>query len=630
MGITLSPLFTMDYLSSTLHQGLQYYESTEERRKIYISNFACAIETFFCLAYALTHWALGNYVFALLLSCTAPLITITYFLNKNGYGLWGRSFQVFFFNVMITYFAGITGRFAGLHYYFFLVALSPFFIFGFQHPKHLAISILATLGSWSILEYNLVDTWAFIKLDELSINILHYTSTFIPISLVCIFSYIFIRENTKAEKELRDIAENNLQQYKELQKHHKEQERLLAKLNRSTQQKVALELEKKEIETSARLRTEFLSKITHEIRTPLNTILGMAELLNEETSSTSKGQKIRAIHASSKNLQRVVESIIDFSDLQAKRLSLNLDDFNLQQEFKPLWRELDELCEEKGLDFQLNLDAEIPLLRGDAQRIQQVLAHICHNAVKFTNKGSISVDISAIARNPKCTLLRFMVKDTGIGIPEEKQLKIFESFNQIENDSKRQFGGIGLGLSITKKMVELHGGSLQLNSILGKGTTISLYLSLETKEGYAGNEAIEDTPLENLEVLVVDDYPLNQLVVNQMLENWGVKVTCANNGQEAIDQAHKKKFDLILMDLQMPVVNSYEATQIIKDPENRTQNHETPILALTADAFSDAKQHILELGASDFLTKPLEQETLKRKIQQLVYTKNPVTSQNIA
>lgn len=381
-----------------------------------------------------------------------------------------------------------------------------------------------------------------------------------------------------------------------------------------------LKREKELIEESAKLKQDFLAKTSHEIRTPLNPILLVTNILLNSNPTLQQREHLNAIKTAGETLLAVVNDVLDLSKIEAGKIDFNHQVFRLQQVFSSL-REMMELnAREKGLDLILDISPEIPeYLIGDNVRLTQVLLNLVNNAVKFTHKGYIRVEARMHSTKNKQTRILFSVSDTGIGIPPDRLNEIFESFKQIDGGINRRFQGTGLGLTICKQLIKLQGGDIYVKSVYGQGSTFTFELDFEISKDTDSNQLLkhpaERHSLEGMDILLVEDNLLNQLVTKKIINNWGAKLDIANNGKECIDVLEKKDYSLILMDLQMPEMNGYEATKYIRE-KMPSPKKEIPIIALTANAFSGMNDECMQIGMNDYVSKPFEPDHLNYKIAQ--------------
>lgn len=371
---------------------------------------------------------------------------------------------------------------------------------------------------------------------------------------------------------------------------------------------------------AAKAKSEFLSNMSHEIRTPMNAIIGLTELLLQENFTGKNLENLKSIKYSADNLLVIINDILDLSKIESGKITFENIDFDLRQRITELRKTFEHRTKAKNLDFITTVDDNVPeVIKGDPYRLNQILFNLVGNAIKFTNEGSIKVHVSLKEKTASEVILQFDIADTGIGIPKEKQQSIFESFTQAHTDTTRKYGGTGLGLAITKNLTELQKGSIHIQSEPGKGTTFSVIIPYQIsdlkhiEESVHHNNAIKD--LSGINILLVEDNTMNQMVAKQFFKKWNNEITIANNGYECIKMlSEPNNFDIVLMDLQMPEMSGYEAASIIRNPDSKVINHNIPIIALTADAFMETRQKVMEVGMNDFVTKPFKPDELFNKI----------------
>lgn len=381
-----------------------------------------------------------------------------------------------------------------------------------------------------------------------------------------------------------------------------------------TQQK-HLELElrkaKAEAEYSAHAKEMFLANMSHEIRTPMNAIIGMSRLLKKTVQTSQEIFYTDAMLHAAENLLVIINDVLDFSKIEAGKVSLEQIGFRFPQVIHQVFAVLRHKAEEKALlmDWEID-DALSPVLIGDPYRINQILLNLLSNAIKFTEAGSIRLRCVCLATDRKTQKIRIDVTDTGVGMTEAFLEQLFEKFTQEDASVVRKFGGTGLGMSICKQLVELMGGTIEVTSRKGEGTTVSVLLDIfigDERDLPVTNTTKTDTRvLSGKQILLVEDNTMNRLIASTFLGNYGATVAEAQDGREAVDKIRAGHYDLVLMDVQMPVMNGLEATAYIREH----LDEELPIIALTANALKGEAGRCLNAGMNDFVSKPFEEEAL--------------------
>jgi signal transduction histidine kinase/CheY-like chemotaxis protein/HPt (histidine-containing phosphotransfer) domain-containing protein len=377
-----------------------------------------------------------------------------------------------------------------------------------------------------------------------------------------------------------------------------------------------LKKQKEIAELSDKLKEQFLANVSHEIRTPMNGIIGMAHLLEQSTPTHEQQEYIDAIRLSARNLMVIINDILDFSKINAGKIEFIQSEFNLRELLKGTMQLMQVKASEKNINLTSVIDYHIKdVLTGDPVRLNQIITNLVSNALKFTENGKVTIEIKlAEAVENKCRL-RFRVSDTGIGIPENKLKTIFDSFEQADNNKRRQ-EGTGLGLTIVKQLVELQGGSIYVKSTLNEGSefVFELNFTVAGEQKHAPEKEapvfIEQKDFSSIHILIVEDNKVNQLLVKNMLRKFGFsKFDCAENGRTALEILKANNYELILMDIQMPEMDGYEITREIRG-KFPSPIREIPIIALTADASEKEKMRAREAGMNDYVVKPYTPEEL--------------------
>jgi len=370
-------------------------------------------------------------------------------------------------------------------------------------------------------------------------------------------------------------------------------------------------------EEAAQAKQIFMSTMSHEIRTPLNEVIGITNLLLQGNPRDDQMDFIKTLKFSGNHLLTLVNDVLDYNKMESGKIVFEQTQFNLGNFLDEIMRSYSFRSKAKHLNFEIRKDNEIPMeVVGDPIRLNQILSNLLSNALKFTNQGSIIVGVKEIRRAGNKSKIQFSVTDSGIGIPKEKHSQIFESFTQASPDTTRQYGGTGLGLAICKKLIELQGGTITIDSQPGKGSTFKFTITLGiSQSGISGtSESPENySGLEGKKILIAEDNRINFFVANKFLVGWGITVAHAENGQKALEMLEIEDFDLILMDLHMPVMDGIEASRIIRKSDN-DRIRTTPIVALTAAIMSENHDKIDGLTINDYVLKPFKPHDLFERI----------------
>lgn len=371
-------------------------------------------------------------------------------------------------------------------------------------------------------------------------------------------------------------------------------------------------------EDAVKAKQQFLSNMSHEIRTPMNAIIGFTKVLLKTELSAKQKEYLQAIKMSGDALIVLINDILDLAKVDAGKMAFEQIPFKMELSVSAMLHLFETRIQEKNITLVKEYDNNIPeVLVGDPVRLHQIISNLVSNAVKFTTKGKITLHVSLLNEDEDKATIEFTITDTGIGIAENKIDKIFENFQQATSGTSRLFGGTGLGLAIVKKLVESQDGSISVKSKIGEGSTFGFTLSFLKTNAEAGfDEEIEilDKNIKNIKVLVAEDILLNQLLMKTLLDDYGFERDVAENGKIAIEKLQANSFDIILMDLQMPEMNGFEATEYIRNE----MNSNIPIIALTADVTTVDLAKCRAVGMNDYIAKPVDEKLLYNKIVGLV------------
>jgi signal transduction histidine kinase/DNA-binding NarL/FixJ family response regulator len=388
-----------------------------------------------------------------------------------------------------------------------------------------------------------------------------------------------------------------------------------------------LNAQKKIAERAVFVKDSFLANMSHEIRTPLNAIIGFTDLLAQTTLDAVQRDYIDSVQIAGENLLLIVNDILDLSKIESGSLTIDAVPFNLKKTLKHVY-DLLKVKVPKDVEFNLFLDANMPeIVIGDQGRLNQILVNLTGNAIKFTEEGEVTLTVKNIEESDDQCSIRFTVKDSGIGIPENKLKTIFERFTQAEQSTTRRFGGTGLGLNIVKQLVELHNSEIHVKSKEGRGSEFFfVFVYKKANHIETASNLLTDNTLGKLKILLCEDNFLNQKLAKSVINNFGFELDIAENGEVGIDLLSKNEYDLILMDLQMPVKDGYQTTQYIRKEMNLT----IPIIAMTAHSLVGEQERCYSTGMNGYVPKPFKQEVLLEAIRTVLSKNSKLPQKKIA
>ena len=510
---------------------------------------------------------------------TIPIYITSAYIAKKGKLRIPRLIYFFTLNIAIVVTASYVGKYGGVEFMLMYALALPYMIFSFKRETHYMLSFsLLSIFFWILLyitDFNLITSF---KLDiEIAKSIVYPISILTTISLVAFQLFYFSYLNSLHSKDV---------QYK-----------------------------KDEAIEASEAKSSFLSTMSHEIRTPLNAVIGLSHILADKNPREDQIENINALNYSGKLLLNLLNNVLDFSKMQSTKIELDNIPTNLSLATKQIKKIHEANCLKKGITMNLKIDDDIPTVWLDIVRFNQVINNLVTNAIKFTKEGSVTLSIKKVNQTDKKVTLLTEIVDTGIGIPKDKQETIWEAFTQASSSTNRLYGGTGLGLPIVKSIVKAMNSDVKIESEIDKGSRFYFTIDLEIASSEELNVATEkkEYHFKNKHVLLVEDNLINVMVCKQILEKEELNVSVANDGLQGVEMVKTSHFDVVLMDIQMPIMDGYTATK-----EIRKFNKNIPVIALSASVFMEVKDQIEESGMNGFIFKPFNPDDLLSQIDEAI------------
>tara|TARA_R110002049_G_scaffold81855_1_gene208188 strand:+ start:336 stop:2006 length:1671 start_codon:yes stop_codon:yes gene_type:complete len=549
------------------------------KRRVKLVFTLSIVTTFITIIWFFLARSLGMQEMSIYIGATAPFFILSAIISKKGNLTLARFIFMIAFNLSVTFTASHVGKAGSVEFILMFAMALPFVLFSFRREKRF-IAIFSGLSMifWFLLYFTDFKLFSDTHMDEvLAGRFVYPISIATTIFLVTYQLIFFSLINTGFYMKIHN------------------------------QREVAIE--------ASNAKSRFLSMMSHEIRTPLNAITGLSHILGDSNPREDQKQNIEALNYSGKILLNLLNNVLDFSKMESTKIELDPIPTNILVAVKQIKKIHESNCLRKSITMELEIEEELPVVWLDIVRFNQVVNNLVTNAIKFTDKGSVTLKIVKLGESDGGVLIRTEIIDTGIGISEDQQEKIWEAFTQASSSTNRLYGGTGLGLPIVKSIVEAMGSTVKVESEVGIGSRF--YFDLELK--LASSQELDQITqkkvhdLKGKKILLVEDNQINVMVGRQILEKANLVVDVANDGLMAVDKVRDNNYDVLLMDIQMPVMDGYTASK-----EIRKFNTNVPILALSASVFQEVKDKMLESGMNGFIFKPFDPIDLLNKIEEII------------
>jgi signal transduction histidine kinase len=570
-----------------VHEDMPVYEM----QRVRFSNFI----GLFCQSFYMLYVALSFVLNSSFLMVITLLMLVTgifgYWLNHARHYNMARSMFITSFSVLLFFICNTLN--IGFYFVFFYFPAFIAYTLYYDLEKDLpnALVNLSVSVSCAVCAFVLPHQYFLAEnIDEKWFTLISTLNYFLSFAITIIFVFFAVFHINKSGRQLVEVWQE------------------------AERQKFELSEAKAKADTAALAKSRFLSNMSHEMRTPLNGIIGTVNLMLQEPSLPDQQQNLEVLKYSSEHMLSVVNDVLDFSKIEADKMEMAVDEFNLKTVLDKIHTVFKNQFESKNVRFETNVDPALDrYLKSDETRLKQVLTNLIGNAFKFTEKGTVRISAKVEASDSDAVEVYFAVEDTGIGMTLEHQQTIFDAFNQAETSTTRRYGGTGLGLTISRKIVMKLGGDLKLKSEKGKGSCFYFSVRMPFVQGNKPfvneNKVSVLAALKGTRVLVAEDSPVNMTITRKFLQRWEVNIHEAVNGQEAVDLFRQNEYDLVLIDLDMPIMDGYQALI-----EIRKINANIPAIAFTAAVLPQMKEFLAGKGFNDFLQKPFRPEDLHKKI----------------